>query len=129
MTNTEAAIIVPSTTQAAFVHTFNVGDNYEWLAHSVEGMISCVTLKDGLEMWVNDEYLYNGSEFNPFATAEYWLTYGAFSHYVNGTAVFTCSNEMGDTTGLTWPLFSHLANLLRDEWGVDLDLSVIASLA
>lgn len=125
MTNTELALIVPTDPSLAYIHTFNVGDHYSWLADSVEGMITCVTLKDGLEMWVNDEYLYNGSDFNPFATAEYWMTYGAFSHYVNGVAIFTCSDEEGNTTGLTWPLFSKLANLLLDEWGIDLDMAPI----
>lgn len=35
----------------------------------VGGIIDIVTLRDGLIMVVNDEYLFNGSPFNPAASA------------------------------------------------------------
>lgn len=123
MTNTNAiAIIVQPDSPTATVHPFTVGESYDWLANAVEGMIDCVHLKHGIDMWVNDEYLYNGSEFNAYATALYWHAYGFMSHEVYGTAVFTNTDGMGETTGLTIEQFDYLGRLL-DEFEILLDLN------
>lgn len=123
MTNhTDIALIVPADSEAAIVQPFTAGQSYDWLAIAVDGMMDCIRLNHGIDMWVNDEYLYNGSEWNAFATAIYWNTYGAFSHEVRGTAVFTTNDGMGETTGLTIEQFDYLGRML-DEFGILLDLN------
>ena len=123
--NDQLAIVVPADFTDSQPVLFTVGESYDFLANAVGGMISCISLDNGMDMWVNDEYLYNGDEFSPFATAVYWNTFGLFSHYVNGAVVFTGGVDYeGNTVGLTFEQLSYIGNLLL-EFGHDLDLSPI----
>jgi hypothetical protein len=125
--NDQIAIVVNSDFHNSHPVLFTVGESYNFIADAVGGMISCVTLDNGLEMWVNDEYLYNGDEFSPVATAAYWKTYGAFSHYVNGAVVFTGGADYeGNTIGLNFDQLSFVGSLLLD-FGHDLDLTPLMS--
>lgn len=127
MTN-QLAVIVPVDFHNAEPILFTVGESYDFISGAVDGMISCVSLDNGIDMWVNDEYLYNGNEFSPIATAAYWDTFGPFSHHVNGTVVFTGGvNYEGETIGLTIEQLHYVGSLLL-EFGHDLDFSLILSL-
>lgn len=119
----QIAIVIPPDFTLAHVVTFQVGDSYTWLADAVDGMIECVHVQHGMDMWVNEEFLMRSDlDYNPIATELYWHKFGLFSHFIHGTVVMTTCDHEGNTTGLTLEQLSHVGDLLL-EFGVDLDLT------
>lgn len=69
----------------------------------VNGQFDCISLADDIDLWCNDEFLYNGSTPNRFVKTLYG---GEIS--INGTFFLASSNEDGETIGLN--------NQQLDEW-------------
>lgn len=72
----------------------------EHLQHACNGLIDVVALGEGLDMWIPDEGMFDGSLPNTVATA-IAATYGHTHQRYYGTAVFTGGP---DHTGATLPL-------------------------
>lgn len=62
----------------------------------VGGLIEAVALKEGVDLWVNEEGLLNESELNMVL-----LQNGAAQAYYAGDAFFASVNDEGETIGLT----------------------------
>lgn len=58
----------------------------------------CTALDDGFDMWTDDEFLYNGAEYNHIATTIAHIH--GFRQPYHGTVIFTGNNPDGDTTPL-----------------------------
>jgi len=80
---------------------FESGKSYDMLKSGVDGWIECVQLKDGIDMWCNEEGKIIGLDANRSATYLFWEVYGVGTDVIAGNVVLTSSNEDGDTVGLT----------------------------
>jgi hypothetical protein len=119
------ALIVPAESPAV-VMPFTVGESYEMLSNTVGGLIECVHIAEGIDLWVNEEFLLEDFPMNAFATSLYWLAFPEYvlRNFIYGDVVFTNTDGMGETTGLTIPQFTYLEAGLR-EFEIPLDLSRI----
>ena len=84
-------------------HQWTLSDEVRTLEHlqsACGGLVDVVALGQGVDMWIPDEGLYDGSEPNAVATA-IAVTYGFTHQGYYGTAVFTGGPDL---TGATLPL-------------------------
>lgn len=70
---------------------FCEGETLKFLQEQVGGYVDCVRLGDGMDLWVNDEGMVNG-------TQEFFMLAGAHQPYA-GNGVIASSNEEGETIG------------------------------
>ena len=98
------------------------------LQTAVGGWFDCVHIAHGIDMWVYDEGLINGSPMNAFATMAYWHAYrsAVLQAFIHGDVIFTSSDGMGETTGLTVEQFDFLGRML-DDLEIKIDLSLMVS--
>ena len=57
------------------VVTFTIGESYKVISEAVEGMIGCVRLAEGTDMWCNDNGIAEGRSLNMMASAIYAETF------------------------------------------------------
>lgn len=127
MTNHNAiALVVPADSELATVVPFTEGDSYQMLSDAVGGYIECVHIREGIDMWVNEDGIALELPMNSYATSLYWLTFPQTLGvaFIYGDAVFTNTDGMGETTGLTVEQFAYLGRLL-DEFEILLDLNLM----
>lgn len=79
---------------------FTVGDSYLLLSDTVGGMIECVHIGLGIDMWLNEEGKILDLPYNPTATGFFWTAYGFMSDVIMGDVILTGSDGMGETIGL-----------------------------
>ena len=98
---------------------FEIGNSsYQMLSEAVGGWIECVRLKKGITMWVNDNGIAEGLDYNPTATAIYWTTYGFMSGQIFGNVIFTSSDDEGETIGLNAEQVDYLKMIAFDVVGI-----------
>lgn len=81
----------------------------DFLHKCVHGLFDVVHVGDGIDMWVNDEGLINGSPLNPAATSVKWQEWMRRPDTILmtddppicGDVVFVGSDENGETVPLT----------------------------
>ena len=106
------AVTLTTADEAAYV-PFTVGNSYRLLSDAVGGMIECVHLKNGIDMWVNEEGKMIDLPYNPTATGFYWTTYGLMSDVIMGDVILTGSNvDDGETVGLNEGQIAWLNQML-----------------
>lgn len=106
----------------AFVEFFEKGNSYEMLSDRVGGWLDCVHIGEGIDMWVNENFISEGLPYNPTATGIYWTTYGFMSGSILGNVVFTGSDGMGETISLTVEQIEYLKRIAFDIVGVKPEL-------
>lgn len=81
------------------------------LQNAVGGWIQAVDLKDGMNMYLNEEGKVHGLDLNPVAT-KYWEdSYGVDTDIIVGDVVFTgLPDENGDTTSITTAQLQDIIN-------------------
>ena len=80
---------------------FTVGDSYLLLSDTVGGMIECVHIGLGIDMWVNEEGKINSLPQNVLGTA-LWVDSWAETDFVAGDCVVTGGTDVeGYTLGLS----------------------------
>lgn len=73
--------------------------DYDTLSTTVEGMIECVRLTQGLNMWVNEEGKLIPLPINPIATLLWEKFYGK-TDLISGPAILTAgADDEGETLG------------------------------
>lgn len=125
--NNALALIVPADSDLAVAMPFTEGDSYQMLSDGVGGYIECVHIREGIDMWCNEDGISLNLPMNAFATAVYWLAFPqvALSAFIYGDVVFTSTDGMGETTSLTNAQFDYLGRILDDfEMKIDLNLLV-----
>jgi hypothetical protein len=110
--------LVLTTTDQLYVDKFEVGDSLRTLQFYTNGYVECVQLRNGIDMWVNEDGIALGLDYNPTATAIYWTTYGFMSGQIFGNVVFTSCNEDGETTGLIKEQGDYLREIAFDVVGI-----------
>lgn len=111
----------------ATAHEFIIGDSYNLLNKTVGGMIECVHIGMGIDMWVNENFLFENLPYNASATAIYWTAFGFMSGQIFGNVIFTSSDGMGETTGLTVEQFNYLKEICFDVVGIKIKMGVTIS--
>lgn len=117
-----------TTSDTSEIKLFEIGESYEMLRDAVNGWIECVRLNNGVDMWVNDNGIAEGLEYNPTATAIYWSNFGFMSGRIYGNVIFTSNDGMGDTTGLTVSQVEYLKEIAFDIVGINPVLPLTSSL-
>ena len=107
-----------TTDDTSEIKIFQVGDSYKMLSEAVGGWIECVTLRNGIGMWVNDNGIAEGLDYNPTATAIYWSNFGFMSGQIFGNVIFTGSDGMGETIGLNVEQVTYLKEIAFDIVGI-----------
>lgn len=80
---------------------FERGGSYEVLSGAVGGYIECVSVKDDLDMWVNEEGKLIGLPLNPIGTRVWREVYGP-TDVIAGDIIFTGGvDDEGETLGLS----------------------------
>ena len=79
---------------------FELGKSYDFLREGVEGWLECVSLGNGIDMWLNEEGKILELPINYNATMLWQASYG-YSDVMCGNAILTSSNEDGETVGLS----------------------------
>ena len=106
----------------AFVEFFEVGKSYDMLSDRVGGMIECVHIGEGIDMWVNENFIQEQLPYNATASGIYWSVFGFNAGFILGNVVFTNSDGMGETVGLTVEQVEHLKKIAFDFCGIKPDL-------
>jgi len=101
-----------------FINEFQIGDSYKMLSEAVGGMIECVGLNNEIDMWVNENGIAEGLPYNATATGIYWMTFGFMSGQIFGDVIFTSSDGMGETIGLTKEQGEYLREIAFDIVGI-----------
>ncbi|CAB4129738.1 Protein of unknown function DUF3846 [uncultured Caudovirales phage] len=95
--------------KAVIIHTngsksvveFNEETEYDVLSGAVGGYIERVTMRNEVDMWVNEEGKLNGLPQNPIATAIWQDSYGN-TDVIVGDVIFTCDSDTeGNILGLS----------------------------
>ena len=81
----------------------DIDEGFESMQDVVDGRIECVSLSDDIDLWCNEEFLYNGSKPNRLISTSYGDIIS-----INGTFFISSNNEDGETIGLS--------NKQVDEW-------------
>jgi hypothetical protein len=103
-----------TTKDELFVDEFEIGNSYRLLSNAVGGMIECVGLRNNIDMWVNDNGIAENLPYNATATAIYWSNFGFMSGTIFGDVIFTSSDGMGETIGLTKEQGEYLREIAFD---------------
>ena len=119
------AVTLTTTDEAAYV-PFTVGNSYRVLSDAVGGMIECVHLKNGIDMWVNEEGKMIDLPYNPTATAIYWTNFGFMSDVIMGNVIFTSCDDEGETTSLTMEQVNYLKTIAFDVVGIEIDSTLLS---
>ena len=119
------AVTLTTTDEAAYV-PFTVGNSYRMMSDAVGGMIECVHIKNGIDMWCNEEGIMLGLPYNPTATAIYWTTFGFMSGTIFGDVIFTSCDGMGETTSLTMEQVNYLKTIAFDVVGIEIDSTLLS---
>ena len=107
----------------AFVEFFKVGDSYNMLSDRVGGMIECVHIGEGIDMWVNENFIQEQLPYNATASGIYWLAFGFNAGFILGNVVFTGSDlRTGETVGLDVDQINYLKKIAFDFCGIKPDL-------
>lgn len=120
MLNQVAITLQPN--DEAFVEFFEVGKSYDMLSDRVGGMIECVHIGEGIDMWVNENFIQEQLDYNATASGIYWIAYGFMSGSILGNVVFTSSDGMGETIGLNVDQINYLKKIAFDIVGIVPDL-------
>lgn len=107
-----------TTTDQLFVDEFVIGDSYKLLSNAVGGYIECVHLRNGIDMWCNEDGIALGLDYNPTATAIYWSNFGFMTGQIFGNVIFTSCDGMGETIGLTKEQGDYLREIAFDIVGI-----------
>ena len=102
----------------AYVEFFSVGDSYQMLSDRVGGMIECVHIGNGIDMWVNENFLAEQLEYNATASGIYWLAFGFNAGFILGNVVFTGTDGYGETIGLSVEQVEHLKKIAFNFCGI-----------
>jgi len=96
----EQKAVIIKTDGTKSVVDFNEETSYAMLSGAVGGWIECVSMRNELDMWVNEEGKLTGLPQNPIATAIWADSYGT-TDVILGDVVFTCGTDNeGNTLGL-----------------------------
>ena len=106
----------------AFVEFFEVGKSYDMLSDRVGGWLECVHIGEGIDMWVNENFISEQLPYNPTASGIYWGAFGFMSGNILGNVVFTSSDGMGETIGLNVDQINYLKRIAFDIVGIVPDL-------
>ena len=110
----KAVIITTDGTKS--VVEFNERTSYETLSKAVGGYIECVSMRNGLDMWCNEEGKLTGLPQNPTATAIWNDSYGD-TDVIVGNVIFTFGvDEDGNTLGLSDEQIKELMEYDRQVW-------------
>jgi hypothetical protein len=122
------ALIVPADTDLAIAKPFTVGDSYQMLSEGVGGYIECVHVRQGIDMWCNEDGISLNLPMNAFATMMYWAAFPqtVLQAFIYGDVVFTSTDGMGETTSLTVGQFEYLGKML-DDFEIKIDLNLLVS--
>lgn len=97
------ALVIP-TDGDIYPVEFEIGNSYDMLSKGVGGLIECVEISKGIDMWINEEGKMYGLDYNVRATAFYWTRHPAafMRDVIVGDVVLTGGvGEEGETLGLS----------------------------
>lgn len=114
----EQAVIIKTDGSKSVVE-FDSTTSYDTLSKAVGGWIECVTLRDELDMWVNEEGKLIGLPQNPIATALFADSFGT-SDVIMGDVIITCGTDQeGETLGLGEAQIEYLMAFNSRVWTME----------
>ena len=114
----EQAVIIKTDGTKSVVE-FDSTTSYDTLSKAVGGWIECVTLRDELDMWVNEEGKLIGLPQNPIATALFADSFGT-SDVIMGDVIITCGTDQeGETLGLGEAQIEYLMAFNSRVWTME----------
>lgn len=111
----EKAVVIKANGAKSVVE-FNEDNSYEILSGTVGGYIQCVTMKDGLDIWLNEEGKLIGLPYNPIGTAIWADSYGTTDIIVGDIIITSGADDEGNTLGLSDEQVTELMAYDRKLW-------------
>jgi hypothetical protein len=99
MAQGKAVVITTEGTKS--VVTFTIGDSYEILSNTVQGMIECVSLSENEDMWCNENGISERRPLNMVASAIYSETFNAGNPILGNVIITGGVDSKGETLGLS----------------------------
>lgn len=108
------AVIIKSNGTSEVVEMPSADKELKFLQDAVGGYVQVVTLREGLNIWVNEEGKLNRLPYNNTATIIWSAFFGDNTDIMVGDVIFTGGfgdDEEGTTEGLTDELIAELTNV------------------